>query len=47
MIFNPFADTIIEEKDALVALGSHSSLETLEQMANPGSTSSLIKHHRH
>jgi len=47
MIFNPFADTIIEEKDALVALGSHSSLQTLEQMANPGSTSSAIKHHRH
>jgi len=47
MIFNPFADTVIEEKDALVALGSHSSLETLEQMANPGSTSSAIKHHRH
>ena len=46
MIFNPFADTIIEEKDALVALGSHSGLETLEQMANPG-TSSVIKHHRH
>ncbi len=47
MIFNPFADTIIEERDALVALGSHSSLETLEQMANPGSTSGVIKHHRH
>jgi voltage-gated potassium channel len=47
MIFNPFADTVIEVKDALVALGSHSSLETLEQMANPGSTSSAIKHHRH
>ncbi len=47
MIFNPFADTIIEKKDALVALGSHSSLQTLEQMANPGSTSSAIKHHRH
>ena len=46
MIFNPFADTIIEEKDALVALGSHSSLETLEKMANPGSTSGA-KHHRH
>jgi voltage-gated potassium channel len=46
MIFNPFADTVIEERDALVALGSHSSLETLEQMANPGSTS-VIKHHRH
>jgi voltage-gated potassium channel len=47
MIFNPFADTVIEERDALVALGSHSSLETLEQMANPGSTSGVIKHHRH
>ena len=47
MIFNPSADTIIEEKDALVALGSHDSLETLEQMANPGSTSSVIRHHRH
>ena len=47
MIFNPFADTIIEVKDALVALGSHSSLQTLEQMANPGSSSSAIKYHRH
>jgi voltage-gated potassium channel len=47
MIFNPFADTIIEERDALVALGSHSSLETLEEMANPGSSSSVIRHHRH
>lgn len=47
MVFNPFADTIIEERDALVALGSHSSLETLEEMANPGSTSGVIKHHRH
>jgi voltage-gated potassium channel len=47
MIFNPIADTMIEERDALVALGSHSSLETLEQMANPGSTSGVIKHHRH
>jgi voltage-gated potassium channel len=47
MIFNPFADTIIQESDALVALGSHSSLETLEQMANPGNTSGVIKHHRH
>src|SRR5262249_6821229 len=27
MIFNPSAETIIEERDALVALGSHSSLE--------------------
>lgn len=47
MIFNPFADTVIEEKDALVALGSHTSLETLERMANPGSTSGAVKHHRH
>jgi voltage-gated potassium channel len=47
MILNPFADTIIEERDALVALGSHSSLETLEQMANPGSASGVIRHHRH
>jgi voltage-gated potassium channel len=35
MIFNPIADTTIKERDALVALGSHSSLATLEQMANP------------
>lgn len=46
MIFNPSADTIIEERDALIALGSHGSLETLEQMANPGS-SGAVKHHRH
>jgi voltage-gated potassium channel len=44
MIFNPFADTVIEESDALVALGSHSSLETLERMANPGGPSSAVKH---
>jgi voltage-gated potassium channel len=47
MIFNPFADTIIEERDALVALGSHTSLETLEDMANPGTSSGVIRHHRH
>ncbi len=47
MIFNPFAETVIKERDALVALGSHSSLQTLEQMANPGSTPGVIKHHRH
>ena len=47
MIFNPFADTIIEERDSLVVIGSHSSLETLEQMANPGSASSARKQHRH
>lgn len=44
MIFNPFADTVIEESDALVALGSHSSLETLERMANPDAPSSAFKH---
>jgi voltage-gated potassium channel len=47
MIFNPSADTIIQERDAMVALGSHSSLETLEQMANPGTASSAVKYHRH
>ncbi|MEK6322087.1 MAG: potassium channel protein [Acidobacteriota bacterium] len=47
MIFNPSADTIIEERDALVALGSHTSLETLEQMANPGISAGVVKHHRH
>lgn len=35
MIFNPSADTIIEESDALVAIGSHNSLEGLERRANP------------
>jgi voltage-gated potassium channel len=47
MIFNPSADTIIEERDALVALGSHASLQTLEHMANPGINSGAVKHHRH
>jgi voltage-gated potassium channel len=46
MIFNPYADTIIEERDSLVAIGSHSSLETLEQMANPRSASGVRKQHR-
>ncbi|HJZ68758.1 MAG TPA: potassium channel protein [Blastocatellia bacterium] len=36
MIFNPSADTIIEERDALVIIGSHKSLEALERMANLG-----------
>jgi voltage-gated potassium channel len=36
MIFNPSADTIIEERDALVTIGSHKCLEALERMANPG-----------
>lgn len=47
MIFNPFADTIIEERDSLVAIGSHTSLETLERMANPGSATGARKQHRH
>jgi K+/H+ antiporter YhaU regulatory subunit KhtT len=44
MIFNPSADTIIEERDALVTLGSHTSLESLERMANPGEASELARH---
>jgi voltage-gated potassium channel len=38
MIFNPSAETIIEENDALVAIGSHENLEALERLANPAST---------
>lgn len=44
MIFNPSADTIIEERDALVTIGSHTSLESLERMANPGEASELARH---
>jgi hypothetical protein len=47
MIFNPSAETIIEERDAMVTLGSYSSLEALERRANPGTTSGAVKHHRH
>src|SRR5262249_55657854 len=47
MIFNPFADTIIEERDSLVAIGSHTSLETLERMANPSQATGARKQHRH
>jgi len=47
MIFNPAADTIIQERDALVTIGSHSNLLVLERMANPGQTSGVITHHRH
>lgn len=36
MLFNPAADTVIEEYDALVAIGSHIGLQTLERTANPG-----------
>jgi len=46
MIFNPSADTIIEEHDALVVVGSHNNLEALEKMANPGKTTSGIAHQR-
>jgi voltage-gated potassium channel len=44
MIFNPSADTIIEERDALVTIGSHTSLEALERTANPGEASELARH---
>ena len=47
MIFNPSADTVIQEHDALVAIGSHSSLERLEKMANPGQPTGAISHHKH
>src|SRR6266404_1438208 len=36
MIFNPAADTLIEKRDALVTIGSHTRLLGLERMANPG-----------
>jgi voltage-gated potassium channel len=35
MIFNPSAETVIEENDSLVVIGSHDNLEALELMANP------------
>ena len=47
MIFNPSADTLIQERDALVALGSHVSLEALEKTANPDKSVSTIRMHRH
>lgn len=47
MIFNPSADTVIQEHDALVAMGSHSSLERLERIANPGQPTGSVSHHRH
>ena len=46
MIFNPSADTIIQEHDALVAMGSHHSVEGLEQIANPDRPT-VISGHRH
>ncbi|HMG37364.1 MAG TPA: potassium channel protein [Blastocatellia bacterium] len=39
MIFNPPADTTIEECDVFVAIGSHESVQTLEKLANPARTS--------
>ena len=47
MIFNPSADTVIQEHDALVAIGSHTSLEKLEKMANPDQAVGSIGQHRH
>lgn len=35
MIFNPSAETIVEVRDAMVVIGSHTSLAALERMANP------------
>jgi voltage-gated potassium channel len=45
MVFNPAADTIIKEQDALVVIGSHNSLEALEKMANPKRPSALRHGH--
>jgi len=45
MVFNPAADTIIKEQDALVVIGSHNSLELLEKMANPTRPSALRHGH--
>jgi voltage-gated potassium channel len=39
MIFNPSADTLIQEGDALVVIGSHENLVGLERMAHPISPS--------
>lgn len=46
MIFNPSADTVIQSEDSLVAIGSHSSLESLESMANPGRPAGYVTQHR-
>jgi voltage-gated potassium channel len=45
MLFNPSADAVIRERDALIAIGSHEKLEALEKMANPHNRS--ILQHRH
>lgn len=47
MIFNPSADAMIKERDALVVIGSHDSLVGLEKMANPGGSKSVARRHRH
>ncbi len=47
MIFNPSADTVIQEHDALVAIGSHTNLEKLEKRANPDQAVGSIGQHRH
>ena len=35
MLFNPSGETIIEEMDCLIAIGSRISLEALEKKSNP------------
>ncbi len=47
MIFNPSAETVIEEQDALVVIGSHTSLEALEKLANPKISLGDAKQQRH
>ncbi|MCI0487067.1 MAG: potassium channel protein [Blastocatellia bacterium] len=47
MIFNPSADTVIEERDSLVVIGSHENLVSLERMADPERQSGFTKQHRH
>jgi voltage-gated potassium channel len=44
MLFNPSADTVIEEGDALVAMGSHEGLESLERTANPDRVADSGRH---
>lgn len=44
MIFNPSAETVIEEGDALVSIGSHGNLIALEQMSDPNQISTVGTH---
>lgn len=44
MLFNPSAETMIQVGDALVSIGSHSNLETLERLANPGRPAAMHRH---